>query len=133
MAIYNGTAQLIKIGASGAEEALAQLTNCTMSMNQDLFDTTSKESGAWKSVLPGVRDVTYSGEGLADFTETSKYNLSDLWTAYNAQTQLRVTFAGGGGTFVQQAYISSMEISAPMEDVATYTVELTGTGAVTFA
>jgi TP901-1 family phage major tail protein len=133
MAIYNGTAQLIKIGASGSEEALAQLTNCTMSMNQDLFDTTSKESGAWKSVMPGVRDVTYSGEGLADFTETGKYNLTDLWTAYNAQSQLRVQFTNGTSVFTQQAYISSMEVTAPMEDVATYTVELTGTGAVTFA
>jgi len=135
MAIYNGTAQLIKIGASGSEEALAQLTNCTMSMNQDLFDTTSKESGGWKSVMPGLRDVTYSAEGLADFTETGKYTLSDLWTAYSATpaTQLRVTFTNGVNTFVQQAYISSMEISAPMEDVATYTIELTGTGSVTFS
>ena len=133
MAIYNGTAQLIKIGASGSEEALAQLTSCTMSLNADLFDTTSKESGGWKSVMPGLRDVTYSAEGLADFTETGKYNLTELFTAYSATpaSQLRVQFTNGTNTFTQQAYISSLEINAPMEDVATYTIELTGTGSLT--
>ena len=29
--------------------------------------------------------------------------------------------------------ISSFEVSGPMEDVATYTIEITGTGALTFA
>jgi predicted secreted protein len=107
-----------------------------MSANADLFDTTSKESGGWKSVMPGLRDVTYSGEGLADFTDASspsKYDLTEIFNAYNNRTLLSVKFTNTISTFTQSGYISSFEVSGPMEDVATYTIEITGTGALTFA
>ena len=134
MAIYHGPAQLLKLGAASTEEALIQLTNCSMSLNADLFDTTSKESGGWKSVLPGLRDVSYSGEGLADFTASAtKYTLTEIFNAYNNRTLLSVVFTNGTNTFTQSGYISSFELSAPMEDVATYTIEITGTGVLTLA
>ena len=127
MAVYNGTLQVLSIGG----ENLAQLTNVTMSMNQDLFETTSKESGGWKSVLPGLRDITYSAEGLADFTEASKYNLTELFALYDGRTSVSIVWTNtitGDKKVTQTAYISSMEVSAPMEDVTTYSVEFTGTG-----
>jgi TP901-1 family phage major tail protein len=127
MAVYNGTLQVLSIGG----ENLAQLTNVTMSMNQDLFETTSKESGGWKSVMPGLRDITYSAEGLADFTEALKYNLTELFALYDARTSVSIVWTNtitGDKKVTQTAYISSMEVSAPMEDVTTYSVEFTGTG-----
>jgi TP901-1 family phage major tail protein len=133
MAIYNGTAQLLKLGASGTEQTLIQLTNCSMSVNADLFDTTSKESGGWKSVMPGLRDVSYSGEGLADFATSDNYTLAEIFAAYNSRTLLSVKFTNGVNTFSQSGYIASFEISGPMEDVATYTIEVTGTGVLTLA
>jgi len=133
MAIYNGTAQLLKLGTAGSEETLIQLTNCSMSVNADLFDTTSKESGGWKSVMPGLRDVSYSGEGLADFAAGANYTLTEIFAAYNNRTLLSVKFTNGTNTFSQSGYIASFEISGPMEDVATYTIEVTGTGVLTLA
>jgi TP901-1 family phage major tail protein len=133
MAIYNGTAQLLKLGTAGSEETLIQLTNCTMSVNADLFETTSKESGGWKSVMPGLRDVSYSGEGLADFAAGANYTLTEIFAAYNARTLLSVKFTNGTNTFTQSGYIASFEVSGPMEDVATYTIEVTGTGVLTLA
>jgi len=133
MAIYNGTAQLLKLGTSGSEETLIQLTNCTMSVNADLFETTSKESGGWKSVMPGLRDVSYSGEGLADFAAGANYTLTEIFAAYNSRTLLSVKFTNGTNTFSQSGYIASFEVSGPMEDVATYTIEVTGTGVLTLA
>lgn len=127
MAIYNGTLQLIKLGPTGGE-SLTQLTNCTMSMNADLFETTTKFSNGWKEVMAGLKDVTYSAEGLADFSDSGKYDLTQLFDAYTGRTELDVTFTNGTTTFTQKAYISSLEVSAPMEDVATYSLELTGTG-----
>jgi len=131
MAIYNGTAQLLKLGTSGSEQTLIQLTSCSMSVNADLFDTTSKESGGWKSVMPGLRDVSYSGEGLADFATSDNYTLAEIFTAYKDRTLLSIKFTNGVNTFSQSGYIASFEISGPMEDVATYTIEVTGTGALT--
>ena len=114
---------------------LAELTNVTMSMNQDLFEITSKESGGWKEVMPGLRDITYSAEGLADFQSSNK-DLADIFTAYNSRASVAIIWTDmitGDKSVSQTAYISSCEVSAPMEDVTTYSIEFTGTGAPTFA
>lgn len=131
MAVYNGTAQILKMDGT----QLAELTNVTMSMNQDLFETTSKESAGWKEVMPGLRDITYSAEGLADFQATNK-DLADIFTAYNSRASVQIIWTDmttGDKSVSQTAYISSCEVSAPMEDVTTYSIEFTGTGAPTFA
>ena len=132
MAVYNGTAQILKMDGT----QLAELTNVTMSMNQDVFETTSKESGAWKEIMPGLRDITYSAEGLADFVAANK-DLTDIFAAYKANPPASVQIVWtnlipGATSVTQTAYITSCEISAPMEDVATYSIEFAGTGTPTF-
>ena len=130
MAVYNGTAQILKMDNT----QLAELTNVTMSMNQDVFETTSKESAGWKEIMPGLRDITYSAEGLADFVAANK-DLTDIFTAYNNRTMVQIIWTNltaGNTSVTQSAYITSCEVSAPMEDVATYSIEFAGTGAPTF-
>ena len=131
MAVYNGTAQILKMDNT----QLAELTNVTMSMNQDVFETTSKESAGWKEIMPGLRDITYSAEGLADFVAANK-DLTDIFAAYNSRTLVQIIWTNlttGNTSVTQSAYITSCEVSAPMEDVATYSIEFAGTGAPTFA
>jgi TP901-1 family phage major tail protein len=130
MAVYNGTAQILKMDNT----QLAELTNVTMSMNQDVFETTSKESAGWKEIMPGLRDITYSAEGLADFVAANK-DLTDIFTAYNNRTMVQIIWTNlitGNTSVTQSAYITSCEVSAPMEDVATYSIEFAGSGAPTF-
>ena len=130
MAVYNGTAQILKMDNT----QLAELTNVTMSMNQDVFETTSKESAGWKEIMPGLRDITYSAEGLADFVAANK-DLTDIFAAYNSRTLVQIIWTNlttGNTSVTQSAYITSCEVSAPMEDVATYSIEFAGTGAPTF-
>jgi predicted secreted protein len=81
--------------------------------------------------MSGLRDVSYSGEGLADFAAGANYTLTEIFNAYNNRTLLSVKFTNGTNTFSQSGYIASFEISGPMEDVATYTIEVTGTGVLT--
>ena len=132
MAVYNGTAQILKMDGT----QLAELTNVTMSMNQDVFETTSKESAGWKEIMPGLRDITYSAEGLADFVAANK-DLTDIFAAYSADPPTLVTIVWtnlipGNTSVTQSAYITSCEVSAPMEDVVTYSIEFAGTGTPTF-
>ena len=119
MAVYNGTAQILKMNGT----QIAELTNVTMSMNQDVFETTSKESGGWKEIMPGLRDITYTAEGLADFQSSNK-DLADIFAAYTANPPASVQIiwtdnVSGDKSVSQTAYITSCEVSAPMEDVTT--------------
>ena len=133
MAVYNGTAQILKMNGT----QIAELTNVTMSMNQDVFETTSKESGGWKEIMPGLRDITYTAEGLADFQSSNK-DLADIFAAYTANPPASVQIiwtdnVSGDKSVSQTAYITSCEVSAPMEDVTTYSIEFAGTGAPTIS
>lgn len=133
MAVYNGTAQILKMNGT----QIAELTNVTMSMNQDVFETTSKESGGWKEIMPGLRDITYTAEGLADFQSSNK-DLADIFAAYTANPPASVQIIwtdniSGDKSVSQTAYITSCEVSAPMEDVTTYSIEFAGTGAPTIS
>ena len=63
-------------------------------------------------------------------------DLADIFTAYNNRASVAIIWTDmvtGDKSVSQTAYISSCEVSAPMEDVTTYSIEFTGTGAPTFA
>jgi len=131
MAVYNGTAQILKMDGT----QLAELTNVTMSMNQDVFETTSKESAGWKEIMPGLRDITYTAEGLADFQASNK-DLADVFAAYIGRSQVALEWTNtvtGDKKLTCNAYITSCEISAGLEDTVTYSIEFASTGAVTSA
>jgi len=131
MAIYNGTLQILTLDGT----QIAELTSVSMSMSQDLFDVTSKESGGWSEVLPGLRNVTYSCEGLVDFQATNK-DMADIFTLFTTRASCSIVWTNavtGDKKITQTCYLSSCEISAPMEDKVSYSIEFTGTGAPTVA
>lgn len=131
MAIYNGTLQVLKFDGT----QMAELTNVTATLNQETFDVTSKESAGWTEILPGVRNATFSAEGIADFQASNK-DLADVFTAYTNRTVVAIEWTNavtGDKKLTCNAYITSCEISAPMEDTVTYSIEFASTGAVTSA
>lgn len=129
MAIYNGTLQILKMDGT----QLAELTNVTASLTQETFDVTSKESAGWTEILPGVRSATFTAEGIADFQATNK-DLADVFTAYTNRASVAIEWTNavtGDKKLTCSAYITSCEISAPMEDTVTYSIEFASTGVVT--
>lgn len=129
--IYNGTATIIKMDGT----QMAELTNVTVSLSQETFDVTSKESAGWAEILPGVRSATFSAEGIADFQATNK-DLADVFAAFITRAAVAIEWTNavsGDKKLTCNAYITSCEISAPMEDTVTYSIEFQSTGAVTSA
>jgi hypothetical protein len=131
MSVFNGTLTVLKMDGT----QLAELTNVTMSMSSDNFETTSKESGGYAEFAYGQRSITYSVEGLADFQASNK-DLADLLAAWTGRTVVSLEWTNGvtgDKKVTQSALISSIDVDAPMEDVSTYSVEFQGTGTPTIA
>lgn len=131
MAVFNGTAQIITL--DGTE--IAQLTECSMTMEQNLFETTTKNSGGFAEFLPGLRNITYSASGLTDYQNSDK-DMADLFTAWNNRASVLIVWTNavtGDKKVTQTAYITNITNDAPMEDKASYTVEFQGTGTPTIA
>ena len=68
MAIFNGSELIVTLAADGGSQLkLLHSTSCTLSINADTIDTSTKDSGGWRDILSGQRSFSISADGLMDF------------------------------------------------------------------
>ena len=140
MAIIQGNELVLAINATeGSEAVFAHASNATLSVTNALIDATTKSSNSWEEMITGRKSFTLSADGLTDLddvsNETSTQQFSALaiagskvfFTFQRAATSTTGDLTGWSG----EAYIESFEITAPSDDVATYSVSLKGTGPIT--
>lgn len=130
MSKINGTLYLVTVDGV----AFAYSSSAELSMNQELFDTTTKSSSGWAEHGNGLRDWSISVEGLVDFS--SSFNVIGLSNLIANRTQATVVFtdsATGDRKWTGTASLASLTISAPMEEAVSWSGELTGTGELTMA
>ena len=65
--VINGT----KFGVYAAGTKIAYATSASISMNHNLRDTSTKDSGGWRDQLEGQRDWEVSVEGMLIFVDGS--------------------------------------------------------------
>jgi hypothetical protein len=130
MAKINGT--LVAV-LSGSDKVL-HATNATLTTDQNLFDTTTKDSSGWAEHGNGIRKWEISGEGKYD-TTGSGLTPDEIMAAIIARTADTVikfvtndptNTVGwtGNGTF------QTCTFGGPMEDAATYSYRIQGNGAL---
>ena len=121
----------VKAGADGAEVVIGYLTECSLSLNRDTREHTNKDSEGSRQLLPTLRSGSVSFSAIHDEAEATKHNLVDLFTLFDADAITNVLFTTGvvgEFQFEAGAVITSLEMSAPMEDSVTIsgTFELSG-------
>jgi len=130
MGVINATSLIIEVGGV----AVAHATDGTLTINDSLIDASTKSSGGWKEVISGQRDWSLSSSALQDYLST--YGAESAFDAINGRTSATVTFTTnvtGDIEYSGTAFVASIVQNAPLEDVASWTVEFTGTGALTKA
>lgn len=131
---FNGTLLGVYIGSSGSETLIAYATECSVSLSLDTFETTSKDSSGWRSLKPGLRSGSVSCQGLATLDGSNDYDA--LFDAFNNRTTLSLlveTADAADPGFSASAIITSLEMSAPMEDVVSYSATFELSGTITYA
>tara|TARA_R110000824_G_scaffold298466_1_gene486682 strand:- start:558 stop:974 length:417 start_codon:yes stop_codon:yes gene_type:complete len=129
MAILNATDVVLKVTVGGALVPVAHSTSASISMNMDLRDSTTKSSEGWQENLGGLRSYELSGDSFVDITAVAgSADILELWTAYEARTAIAVEFGATGIVYTGDAFITSLSIDAGVEENATFSVSLTGTG-----
>lgn len=129
MAIFNGTDLGVYIGST----LIAAATDVTLTLNAETIDITTKDSAAFRELLPGLRSGSMSVSGLIDYVDASNKDFLDLYGAWESRTALvlkfsRSSLATGEASFSASGFVTSLEQSGGTEDTATYsaTFELTG-------
>lgn len=135
--IINASSIRVFLGTTDDSEVVVDhVTECSISMSTDMRDITTKTSGGWREILPGMKSASLSLSGL--FAEDATTNYNQLVDHQIAGNKLFIVFTntGAGATanagdeqFDVVGYITSLEQTAGTEDNVTFsmTIEITGT------
>jgi predicted secreted protein len=127
MATFNGTSLTLTIG--GVD--VAQSTSCSITLDADTIDVSSKDSSGYQVVIQGQKSGTVDFEGLVDLAGNTTGGA--IYTYWSAGTEVAWVFSDGTKSISGNGIVTNLSIDAPMEDVATYSGSLQITGSVTLA
>jgi len=108
MAVINGTDLLLY--ADGT--LIAAQKNCTITVEQDLFDATNKESGGWARHGNGLLSAKIDFDALVSTTGKS---YTELMAYVTGRTALLITVLGLGYPIIAEVDIASISLSASQE------------------
>ena len=126
--ILNGSDLLVYVAGT----AVAHSTSHSLSCNMATRDATTKDNAGWRVRLDGMRDWSTSGEGLLALD--AAYGASELFTIFTNRTECTVVFStdtSGDEYWSGSAYLTSLELSVPMEENATYSFSFESSSALT--
>ena len=134
----NGTD--IKIMDASDNTLVAYAQSGTLNVNMSTRDISNKECSGWAENMEGQRNWDISVDGAYAWTDVSPSALTngadDVLNSYII-TRAQVTVQFGtdststGDTFYEgTAWLTAFSVSAPTEDTATYSISITGSGAL---
>ena len=140
--IFNGSTYTVKFETDGTPVVTADhVTDLSVSVSTETRDTTSKNNGGYRALLPGLKSLSVNFTAFYAQNASNGYN--ELMTDFLAGAKQDVSInavdwdsAGanivGDQEIVFEAYITSLELSAGTEDNASYTCTLECVSAITF-
>ena len=133
MAAQKGALVLIKVGNGGGPETFATvggLRTTRLVLNNQLVDTTNKDSGGWRLLLAGagIRSITLSGSGI--FTDSASEETVRGYAFTNSINNYEFYF--GGNDKISGAFqITSYERAGNHDGEETYAITFESAGAIT--
>jgi len=128
--IMNGTLLGVYVGTT----LIAHATEGSISLSMDTRDATTKSSAGTRNLLEATKSGTISVSAL--YAEDAAYGVDDLMTPWAARTPIIVKFSTevtGDHFWSASAYITSLEVSAGMEDNVSYSATFELSGAITYS
>lgn len=115
-----------------ATNALAELTDVTITVNAEEINAFSKDSAGWDEVLYGKR--TWSASGSANYRDvTGSTGQALLWDAIYNRTNVGLTFRAASSSGIVQytggGIVTRWELASPDNDKHTFAFSVKGTAA----
>ncbi len=128
--VFSGSAQ-------DSEVNIDKVTECSISVTTDMRDITTKTSGGFRELLPGLKSASLSVSGF--FAEDAANGYNTFAAAQLAGTKLFFLYTHvdntgvanvGDEQFQLAGYITSLEQTAGVEDNVGFSLSVEVTGAV---
>ena len=142
--IRNGSGITIFFETEGTTPVVANhVTDLSVNASTDTRDTTTKNNGGYRALLPGLKSLTVNFTAMYAADATNGYDelMTDFLLGAKQDVIVQsVDWISGVATphvddqkITFEAYITSLELSAGVEDNATYTCTLECVSDITFA
>lgn len=124
-------------GADDTYELVACATSGTFSGSMEVLDATTKDNDGQREILTGGLSWTMTAEGMVQYDLGGTVTGSvDLFTIWSEKTQVRLAWTNaqsGDNMYYGNAYITSYEETAGLNEIASYSVTFEGDGSLTKA
>lgn len=119
MAKLNGTSMLVIVDGA----TIGGTKSFTLDIRNANIDSSSKDSEGWTDRIAGKRDWSVTFDGLYD--PAGVFNFEQLFDSVDTRDQVQLEMAvidgtGGGELYEGYAILSSLSLTANMEDAVTY-------------
>lgn len=132
MAILGTNLVLSYREAGGTYSNFAASTNCAFDVSVNQIEVTSHTSDWFRQFKNDIAEWSVTCDGLITIGD---YDYKDMLDAQLNRTKITVRFTIGtpSGNYVYGfGYITSLTLNGPVEDVATYSVTISGIGPYSF-
>ena len=120
----------VVVGNSSTTKVVG-IKNWSLELSLETLETTALGDD-WKKYITGLKEWTASSEGDYE-VPTDTTGQKALQAAYlNGDTVVVKLYVDGSNYYTGEAYISSLSIEDPVDDVVSISIEFTGTGALSF-
>ena len=120
-----GTGGAVKVSAN----KVAEISNWSLDLGADDIDITSFDSNGWKEYLAGLKEWSGSIEGNLVTGDTNGQKA--ILNAWLSGETLEFTFEVSSGVSFQGEAFVKPSIEVPVDDKASFSCDITGTGALT--
>jgi len=120
-----GKGGAVKLGAN----KIAEISNWSLDLGADDIEITSFDSNGWKEYLAGLKEWSGSIEGNLKTNDTNGQKA--ILNAWLNGTKLSFTFEVSSGVSFQGEAFVKPSIEVPVDDKASFSCDITGTGALT--
>ena len=120
----------VVVGASASKKVVG-IKNWSLELSLDTLETTALGDD-WKNYITGLKEWSASSEGDYEVPvdEEGQAALQDAFL--NGTTVIVKLYVDAQNYYQGEAYINSLSIEDPVDDVVSISIEFTGTGALTF-
>ncbi len=120
----------VVIGADESKKVVG-IKNWSLELSLDPLETTSLGDD-WKKYITGLKEWSASSEGDYE-VPVDKEGQGALQTAFlNGLTVVVKLYVDDKNYYTGEAYINSLSIEDPVDDVVSISIEFTGNGALSF-
>lgn len=102
----------------------------TITTTMEIIPTTDKDSASWVTNVDGDKSWTVSGSANLDWTATE--NVSSTFADFVAGSAVAIDVGSADNAkfYSGSGYITSWTLTAPLSGLATFSFEVTGSGAL---